>query len=55
MSQTLNVDLESDGLIVRHSGGFNFTDPGRLLIRVIALRFDAYTKTEREDCYSKAI
>ena len=50
-------DLVADGLIERHDTGFTVTDLGRLLIRVIAMRFDFYlkAKTVGEGLYSKAI
>lgn len=35
-------DLEADGLIHRTESGFEVTDLGRLLVRVIAMRFDTY-------------
>ena len=38
-------DLEKDGLVEGQSGGLRVTDLGRLLIRIIAMRFDAYLKT----------
>ncbi len=34
--------LEADGLIERHARGFSVTPLGRLLIRNVAIRFDAY-------------
>ncbi|MCX6937282.1 MAG: hypothetical protein NTU80_05195 [Verrucomicrobia bacterium] len=36
------VDLVADGLLVRSERGFEVTPAGVLLIRVIAMRFDAY-------------
>ncbi len=35
-------DLEADGLLQRTAGGFVVTGVGALLIRIIAMRFDAY-------------
>ncbi|RME94675.1 MAG: oxygen-independent coproporphyrinogen III oxidase [Verrucomicrobia bacterium] len=35
-------DLEADGLIRRTAAGFEVTGTGRLLVRIIAMRFDAY-------------
>ena len=69
MSRSLNVDfkshfaselasladLEADGLVTRTSGGLEVTDLGRLLIRNIAMRFDAYLPAAREGRYSKTI
>lgn len=48
-------DLEADGLIQRTSGGVSVTNEGRLLIRNIAMRFDAYLAKEKERRYSKTI
>ena len=36
------ADLEADGLLHRTSKGVIVTETGRLLIRNIAMRFDAY-------------
>ncbi len=48
-------DLVADGLIERLPGGFAVTDLGRLLIRNIAMRFDAYQKTRTEGKFSRTI
>jgi len=48
-------DLEADGLIEHHQDGFSVTDLGRLLIRNIAMRFDAYQKTRAEGRFSRTI
>jgi len=49
-------DLEVDGLILKTPMGITVTGVGRLLIRVIAMRFDAYLKVkESEGRYSKVI
>ena len=48
-------DLEADGLVQRAEGGLVVTDKGRLLIRNIAMRFDAYLPQEKEKRYSKTI
>lgn len=49
-------DLEADGLIEYTARGFRLTETGQLLIRVIAMRFDAYLpKQEVELRYSKVI
>ncbi|HZQ46433.1 MAG TPA: coproporphyrinogen III oxidase, partial [Verrucomicrobiae bacterium] len=48
-------DLEADGLIEYHQRGFSVTDLGRLLIRNIAMRFDAYQKTPAERRFSRTI
>jgi oxygen-independent coproporphyrinogen III oxidase len=69
MSKTLNLDfkahfakeldslgdLEADGLLTRQAEGLTVTDVGRLLIRNIAMRFDAYLAQEKEKRYSKTI
>ncbi len=39
------ADLEADGLLQRHPEGFVVTGVGALLIRNIAMRFDAYLET----------
>ncbi|HZV36698.1 MAG TPA: oxygen-independent coproporphyrinogen III oxidase, partial [Verrucomicrobiae bacterium] len=48
-------DLEADGLIEQTGHGFIVTDFGRLLIRNIAMRFDAYQDTRKEKRFSKTI
>jgi oxygen-independent coproporphyrinogen-3 oxidase len=50
-------DLEADSLIVRTPQGLTVTDLGRLFIRNIAMRFDAYRKVEeqREARFSRTI
>lgn len=48
-------DLEQDGLLERRPGHLDVTDLGRLLIRNIAMRFDAYLPAAREGRYSKTI
>jgi oxygen-independent coproporphyrinogen-3 oxidase len=69
MSQTLGInfeqyfaaelaslaDFEADGLIERTARGFNVTEVGRLLIRNLAMRFDAYLPAEKERRFSKTI
>ena len=50
------ADLEADGLIIKSPEGIEVTEVGRLLIRVIAMRFDAYLQAkESEGRYSKVI
>jgi len=49
------VDMEADGLIERTARGLNVTDVGRLLIRNLAMRFDAYLTGEKERRFSKTI
>ena len=48
-------DLEADGLLQRHPQGLTVTDLGRLLVRNIAMRFDAYLAQEKERRYSRTI
>jgi oxygen-independent coproporphyrinogen III oxidase len=49
-------DLEADGLIVCGGEGLTVTDTGRLLIRNIAMRFDAYQAARAaERAYSQTI
>ena len=48
-------DMEADGLVVKTPEGLIVTDLGRLLIRNIAMRFDAYATTRKENRFSKTI
>jgi len=48
-------DMEADGLVVKTPDGLTVTDLGRLLIRNIAMRFDAYATTRKENRFSKTI
>ena len=48
-------DMEADGLVVKTPDGLTVTDLGRLLIRNIAMRFDAYAPTRKENRFSKTI
>jgi oxygen-independent coproporphyrinogen-3 oxidase len=48
-------DLEADGLVVKTPTGLIVTELGRLLIRNIATRFDAYATTRTENRFSKTI
>jgi oxygen-independent coproporphyrinogen III oxidase len=48
-------DLEADGLVKKTSRGISITDAGRLFIRNIAMRFDAYLPEERERRFSRTI
>jgi oxygen-independent coproporphyrinogen-3 oxidase len=48
-------DLEADGLLQLTPTGLTITDLGRLLIRNIAMRFDAYFAQEKERRYSRTI
>ena len=49
------ADMESDGLLERTTRGLCVTDLGRLLIRNIAMRFDAYLPAEKERRFSRTI
>ncbi len=49
------ADLEADGLVRRTTAGLEVTTVGRLLIRNIAMRFDAYLENEKERRFSKTI
>src|SRR6266542_3136574 len=49
------ADLEADGLLERNDSGLTVTDAGRLFVRNIAMRFDAYTPTRAENRFSKTI
>lgn len=48
-------DLEDDHLITRRLGGLEVTPTGRLFIRNIAMRFDAYLPQEKERRFSRTI
>ncbi|PWU15553.1 MAG: oxygen-independent coproporphyrinogen III oxidase [Verrucomicrobia bacterium] len=48
-------DMEADGLLIKTPDALVVTDLGRLLIRNIAMRFDAYTATRKENRFSKTI
>ena len=48
-------DLEADGLVQRAADGLTVTEGGRLFIRNIAMRFDAYNKAGREGRFSRTI
>jgi oxygen-independent coproporphyrinogen-3 oxidase len=48
-------DLEEDGLITLSPEGVTVTQLGRLFIRVIAMRFDAYLPRMAERRFSKTI
>jgi oxygen-independent coproporphyrinogen-3 oxidase len=48
-------DLEADGLLVKTPQGLTVTELGRLLIRNIAMRFDAYSGSRKENRFSKTI
>ena len=48
-------DLEADGLLIKTPIGLIVTDLGRLLIRNIAMRFDAYVPARRQSRFSKTI
>lgn len=49
------ADLESDELISRDANGLTVTNAGRLFIRNIAMRFDAYLPTIKERRFSRTI
>jgi oxygen-independent coproporphyrinogen-3 oxidase len=48
-------DLEADGLLRRQQGGLTVSEPGRLFIRNIAMRFDRYLPKPEERRFSKTI
>jgi oxygen-independent coproporphyrinogen-3 oxidase len=48
-------DMEGDGLLVKTPQGLIVTDLGRLLIRNIAMRFDAYASSRKENRFSRTI
>jgi oxygen-independent coproporphyrinogen-3 oxidase len=49
------ADMEADGLVERSATGLRVTELGRLLIRNIAMRFDAYLPAEKERRFSRTI
>jgi oxygen-independent coproporphyrinogen-3 oxidase len=49
------ADMEADGLVALNGGGLAVTDLGRLLIRNIAMRFDAYHKARKGESFSRTI
>lgn len=49
-------DLENDGLLQREKNGLRVTELGRLFVRIIAMRFDAYLQAEqRKGRYSQTV
>ncbi len=49
-------DLEADGLVRRETGGLHVTPLGRLFVRIIAMRFDAYLQEgDRKGRYSQTV
>jgi oxygen-independent coproporphyrinogen-3 oxidase len=48
-------DMEADELVVRHDDRLLVTELGRLVVRNIAMRFDAYQKSGSEQRFSKTI
>jgi len=48
-------DMEADGLLVKTPEGLVVSDLGRLLIRNIAMRFDAYSGIRKENRFSQTI
>lgn len=48
-------DMEADGLLVKGPDELLVSDLGRLLIRNIAMRFDAYAPTRKENRFSRTI
>jgi oxygen-independent coproporphyrinogen-3 oxidase len=49
------ADMEEDGLVKRNSRGLEVTELGRLLIRNIAMRFDAYQSARKGGSFSRTI
>ena len=48
-------DLQAEGLLASTYRGIEITDPGRLLIRNIAMRFDAHLRETAAPVYSRTI
>ena len=49
------ADMEADGLVEVSKAGLKVTDLGRLLVRNIAMRFDAHLPARKENRFSKTI
>jgi oxygen-independent coproporphyrinogen III oxidase len=49
------TDLESDGLLERNANGLKVTGAGRLFIRNVAMRFDAYLPKQLERRFSQTV
>lgn len=49
------ADLEADGLVHRTASGLTVTEVGRLLVRIIAMRFDAYLPKPTERRHAMTI
>lgn len=48
-------EFEEEGLLLWTARGFEITDPGRLLIRNVAMRFDAHLRQSASPVYSRTI
>lgn len=48
-------DLEAEGLLVSSEHGIRITDRGRLLVRNVAMRFDAHLRQTEAPTYSRTI
>lgn len=49
------ADLEADGLVERNARGLKITSAGRLFIRNVAMRFDAYLPRQAERRFSQTV
>lgn len=49
------ADLEADGLLARSASGLKISDEGRLFIRNVAMRFDAYLPRQTERRFSQTV
>lgn len=49
------ADLEADGLVQRSATGLKITSAGRLFIRNVAMRFDAYLPRQAERRFSQTV
>jgi oxygen-independent coproporphyrinogen-3 oxidase len=49
------ADLEADGLVERNAAGLKITSAGRLFIRNVAMRFDAYLPRHAERRFSQTV
>jgi oxygen-independent coproporphyrinogen-3 oxidase len=48
-------DLEADGLVECNARGLKITSAGRLFIRNVAMRFDAYLPRQAERRFSQTV
>jgi oxygen-independent coproporphyrinogen III oxidase len=47
--------FEADGLVAQEGGGWKVTPAGRLLVRNLAMAFDAYLRTREGERFSRTV